>query len=109
MQWTCRHSVFIWLSSECLSGRSQIGKLSRSCILGKDGCSRETENIVFLESLGDGHVHITELRTMALVENHHYISIGTFDFFLLFQQRRKFLNGGDNDFLRVGSVVQLFL
>ena len=75
-------ALLVGFSAEGLCRGSQIGELPGSGILGKDGRSREAEDVVFLECLGDGHMHVAELRAVALVEYHHHVAVGTL--YLLF-------------------------
>ena len=64
---------------------AQVGKLARTRILGEDRRSRKAKDVVFLESLGDHHVHVAELATMTFVEDEHHILGSAVDFLFLFQ------------------------
>ena len=46
---------------------------------------------------------------MALIKNHHDILVCTLDFLAVLDQGSKLLNSGDDDFRRLGCVIELFL
>ena len=84
---------------------AQVGKLACTGILGEDRRSREAEDVVFLEGLGNHHVHVAELAAMTFVEDEHHVLRSAFDFLFLFQQGGEFLDGGDDDLFRVFVLV----
>ena len=46
---------------------------SRAGVLGKDGRTRKTKQMVFLEMVGNGFVHLAEIAAVALVEDDHHL------------------------------------
>ena len=55
--------------AERLRGRAQVGVGACAGVLGEDGRAGEAEQVVVPERLGDGGVHLAELRAVALVED----------------------------------------
>jgi len=59
--------------AERLSGGAQIGGASGFRVHGEDGRAGESEQMIVLEMLGDGGMHLSELAAMAFVENQHHM------------------------------------
>ena len=75
--------------------------LDESCscwhILYEDRCTGETEDVVFLEFLGDFLVHLSELASVALIENQHHFFLVDVAIWVLLDKTRQLLNGSDDD------------
>ena len=61
--------------TEGLFGGLQVRESAAGRVLREDRRSGESEHMVTLEGVGDTVVHLIELRTVALVENQHYVGI----------------------------------
>ena len=83
--------------AECLLGGFQLYVAARACIRCKDGCSGETEQMVFLKVLGDGRVHLAEVAAMTLVEDDDHVLLEYLVSFVLLHEDGQFLYGGDDD------------
>ena len=94
------YGVAVQFLPEGLCGGLQLGVSARACVHGKDRCSGEPEDIVFLEPTYDVGVHLSELGTVAFVEDEHYLFLkdGVHLRVVLFlQERGEFLYGSDDD------------
>ena len=67
------------------------------CVFGKYRCTGEAEDMVFAESLDDEFMHITELRTVALIEDDDDVLVVDGVLGLSFAELVEFLYGGDDD------------
>ena len=74
-------------------------------ILHEDWRTGKTEEVVFLESLGDGGVHVAKLRAVALVEYHDHLLAVDVVIGVLLDEIGELLYGGDDD--AALAVVQL--
>ena len=101
--------VLVKLVTKSLFRGAQLRVLTGSCVFGKDRCTSESEYHVLLEGLRDSRVHQAKLGAMALIKNHHDILVCTLDFLAVLDQGSKLLNSGDDDFRRLGCVIELFL
>ncbi len=71
----------------------------------KIGVPVKPKEVVFLESLGDGGVHIAKLRAVALVEYHDHLLAVDVVVGVILDEVGEFLYGGDDD--AALAVVQL--
>ena len=101
--------VLVELVAKSLLRGAQLRVLAGSSVLGKDRCTSESEYHVLLEGLRDSRVHQTKLGAMALIKDHHDILVCTLDFLAILDQGSKLLYGGDDDFRRLGNIIELFL
>ena len=74
-------------------------------VLHEDWRAGEAEEVVFLESLGDGGVHVAKLRAVALVEYHDHLLAVDVVVGVLLDEVGELLYGGDDD--AALAVVQL--
>ena len=58
--------------AECLLRGFQFQISTAACVLGEDRCASKSEDMVFLEVLGNGVVHLTEIASVALVKDNHH-------------------------------------
>ena len=96
------NGICVELIAEGLLCGSQRGILTHTGIGGKDGGASESEQMVFLEILGDCLVHITELAAVAFVENNDNTLIEYAMTGILLDEGGQFLDGGDDD---LGAVI----
>ena len=66
-------------------------------ILRENRSPGESEHVITLERLGDGLVHLIELRTMALIENQHHMRFEYRMLLVLGDEAAELLYGGDDD------------
>ena len=89
------------LIAKGLFGSPQSGILTDTGISRKNRCSSESEQMVFLEVLSNCLVHITELATVALVEDNDYTLIKNAVAGILLNKGCQFLNGSNDDFCAI--------
>ena len=66
-------------------------------ILRENRSPGESEHVVTLERLGDGFMHLIELRTMALIENQHHMRFEYRMFLVFGNEAAELLYGGDDN------------
>ena len=86
------------LISESLRRSFEIGVLTNTCIYGKYGRTRKSEQVIFLEVARNCYVHISELTAVTLVEDDNHTLVKHGMSAVLTDESRKFLNGCDDDF-----------
>ena len=59
--------------AERLSGGAQVGGATGFRVHGEDGSTGEPEQMIVLEMLGDGGMHLSELAAMTFIENQHHM------------------------------------
>lgn len=64
---------------------------------GEDGGAGEAENVILLEVLDNGLVHVTELAPVALVKDHHHMLLIDRVAGVFLDEGGQLLNGGDDD------------
>ena len=67
------------------------------CILCKDGSAGETKEVIFLEVLGDGCMHLTKVASVALIKDDHQPLLEDRVVLVLLDKDGEFLDGGDNN------------
>ena len=65
--------VGMQLVAKRLLGGLHADVASRAGVLGKDGRTCKTKQMVFLEMVGNGFVHLAEIAAVALVEDDHHL------------------------------------
>ena len=88
-----------------LSGCHQV---CLSCYIGiirEDGRSCEAKDIVLLELLRNGCMHLAKLTTMTLVEYHHYMLVVHIHIFVTLHKYGKLLDCGNDNM--TGWIIQL--
>ena len=83
--------------AESLLGGFEVGLGAAGGVVGEDGRSGETEEVVFLERLRDGSVHVTELGAVAFVEDDDHVLAVDIVVFVACDEVRQLLNCGDDD------------
>ena len=90
------------LVAEGLGGGEELRPAGGPGIGGKDRGAGEAEQMVFLEILHDGRVHISELTAVALVEDDDHMLLIDLVGRVFFDESGQLLDGGDDD---MGVVV----
>ena len=85
------------LIAKSLLCRAECGILAYACIDRKDRRSGKAKEVVLLEILRNGLMHIPELTPVALIKNDNNSLIKYGMPGILFDKSRQLLNGGDND------------
>ena len=103
------NGVGVEFIAECLLCGFQFQISTAACVLGEDRCARETEDMVFLEVLGDGVVHLTEIASVALVKYYHHPLLEDRMVLVLLYEDGEFLYGGDDDTVVVITAVLILV
>ena len=101
------NGVGMELIAKSLRCRAECGILAHACIDRKDRRSGKAKEVVLLEILRNGLMHITELASVALIKNNDDPFIKNTVSGVLLDKGGEFLNGGDNDSCIV--ILQLAL
>ena len=107
MQWSYFVSVFIRLTAENLCRSTHIRCIGTVRIRCKNRSARKPKNMIILKMLCNRLVHISELRTMAFIENHNNMFFINFVFLVLGYEFIQLLNGCDDDSCII--IFHLFL
>ena len=99
--------VGVKLVAERLRCCAKRGILAHAGIDREDGRAGKAEQMIPLEVLGDGLVHVAELTAMALIEDDDEPLVKHCMSGILLDERGELLNGGDDDFCVV--VLKLTL
>ena len=86
------------LITEGLLRSHKLCVLPCACVLGKDRRTGEAEQVILLEMLDNIGMHITELRTMAFIEDDNYFLIIDIMLLVSLNKISKLLYRSDNDF-----------
>ena len=85
--------------------------LDESCtcwhILYEDRSTSKAEDVVFLELLGDFLVHLSELASVALIENQNYFFLVYLAVWVLLYKTRQLLYGSDDNFTLAAGYLLL--
>ena len=86
-----------------------VSNLHRSCVLGEDRCARKSEDMVFLEVLGNGVMHLTKVASVALIkDNHHSLLKDRMVLVLLYEDGEFLYGGDDNTVVVIPPLLSLF-
>ena len=99
--------VGVELIAKSLRCRAECGILAHACIDRKDRRSGKAKEVVLLEILRNGLMHIPELTPVALIKNNNNSLIKNAVSGVLLDKGGELLNGGDNDSCIV--ILQLAL
>lgn len=94
--------VGVELVAEGLGGGEELRPAGGPGIGGKDRGAGEAEQMIFLEILHDGRVHVAELAAVALVEDDDHVLLIDLVGRVFLDEGGQFLDGGDDD---MGVVV----
>src|SRR5699024_5133946 len=91
------NGVGMQLLTEDLLGCPKMRLATGAGVFSEDRRSGKPEQIVLLEGLGNGLMHITELGTVALIENNDHMPVVDRMALVPIDESRELLDGGDND------------
>ena len=86
------------LITEGLLRSHKLCVLPCACVFGKDRRTSEAEQVILLEMFDNIGMHITELRTMAFIEDDNYFLIIDIMLLVSLNKISKLLYRSDNDF-----------
>ena len=91
--------------SKCLLCGFEPHISTSPCILCKDWSAGEAKQIIFLEVLGNGAVHLAEVAPVALIEDYHHPLLKYRMVPVLLHKDGELLDGGDNNSVIVITAI----
>ena len=95
--------------SKCLLGSFQSHISTSPCILCKDWSACKTKQIIFLEVLGNGTVHLTEVAPVALIKDYHHPLLKYRMVLVLLHKDGELLDGGDYNPIIVITTILILI
>ena len=83
--------------AESLLGGFEVGLGAAGGVVSEDGCPGESEEVVLLECLSNGSVHVAKLGAVAFVEDDDHVLAVDIVVFVACDEVRQLLNCGDDD------------
>ena len=95
--------------SKCLLGGFQPHISTSHCILCKYWGACESKQIIFLEVLGNGTVHLTEVAPVALVKDYYHPLLKHRMVLVLLHKDGELLDGGNYDPVVVITTILILI